>query len=110
MQLDGEDIAHIRDILRHREHIVALPRFEDRVHRAEASIGAMTSRIDGIAVSAVHAKELASLQREHLDEKFATLTADIHRMKRGVTKLLWTIGSAVIVVVVGFALRGGGLG
>lgn len=111
MEWNEDDIRRLRDLMDHRDHIIALPKTVLRVEGNEKAISAITRRIDTLSMTEEHAKELEQLRKTHMDEKFASLKRDICSVKEQIqTAMRWlvfTIGGAVLVTIVGFAMNGG---
>jgi len=45
--------------------------------------------------------------KKHMDEQFAALRTELRGIKEAFNRVLWLAGSALIVAVVGFVVRGG---
>ncbi|MEC5289358.1 MULTISPECIES: hypothetical protein [unclassified Aurantimonas] len=111
MNWDEDDIRRLRNLMAHHDDIVGIPKLDLRIEGVEKSISAITRRVDSLSMTEEHAKEMEVLRKTHMDEKFAGLKRDICSIKEQIQSatrwLIFTVGGAVIVAVVGFAMNGG---
>ncbi|MEC5323324.1 hypothetical protein [Aurantimonas sp. A3-2-R12] len=111
MEWNEDDIRRLRNLMAHHDDIVGIPKLDLRVEGAEKAISAITRRVDTLSMTEEHAKDMERLRQTHMDEKFASLKRDICSIKDQIQSatrwFIFTVGGAVIVAVVGFAMNGG---
>ncbi|MEC5291581.1 MULTISPECIES: hypothetical protein [unclassified Aurantimonas] len=111
MNWDEDDIRRLRSLMAHHDVIVGIPKLDTRIEGVEKSVSAITRRVDSLSMTEGHAKEMEVLRKTHMDEKFSSLKRDICSIKEQIQNatrwFIFTVGGAVIVAVVGFAMNGG---